>query len=98
MGPDLFTPKASFRAMHGYGWIHHGDNQDSDYDGDNRTIELSRSNNKTEGDNVSDWSAGLGYQFNLADADYLFGHKVMLAFLAGYSKHKQNLKNEYSTG
>ncbi len=88
----IFDKRLRIEGSYGYGWIHHGDNQDSDYAGDDRTFEFSRSNNKAKGDNISDWSAGLGYQFNLADADYLFGHKVMVAFLAGYSEHEQNLK------
>ena len=37
-----------------YGWIFDGDNQDSDYLGDNRTLEFSRSNNSTDDDYVWD--------------------------------------------
>lgn len=88
----IFGKRLRMEGSYGYGWIYRGDNQDSDYAGDNRTFEFSRSNNKTDDDNVSDWSAGLGYQFNLADADYLYGHKVALTLLAGYSEHKQNLR------
>lgn len=88
----IFDKRLRVEGSYGFGLIYRGDNQDSDYNGDNRTFEFSRSNNKTDEDNVSDWSAGLGYQFNLADADYLYGHKAALTILAGYSEHKQNLK------
>ncbi len=88
----IFDKKLRVEGSYGYGWIYHGDNQDSDYAGDNRTLEFSRSNNKTDDNNVSDLSAGLGYQFNLPDADFFYGHKVILTLLAGYSEHKQNLK------
>ncbi|MFH0827937.1 MAG: hypothetical protein V1919_02085 [Candidatus Omnitrophota bacterium] len=87
----IFDKKLRMEGSYGYGWIYHGDNQDSDFSGDDRTFEFSRSNNKAEGDNVLDWSAGLGYQFNLDNADYPSGSKVMLVFLAGYSCHEQNL-------
>ena len=75
-----------FRGYLQYGWIISGDNQDSDYLGDNRTFEFSRSNNSTDDDNTWDTSAGIGYQFNLGTG--LIG----FAPLFGYSYHEQNLR------
>ena len=53
------------RGALGYGWIFDGRNQDSDFQGNNRTGEFSRSNNRTEDGNVVDASFGMGYQFTL---------------------------------
>src|SRR3990172_5207531 len=44
------------------GLIFDGENQDSDYLGDNRTLEFSRSNNNSDAGNVWDASAGAGYR------------------------------------
>ena len=87
-----FDKKARIEGSYGYGWIYDGDNQDSDYLGDDRTWEFSRSNNKAEGDNVSNWSVGLGYQFNLDKiSDYLVCESAAITLLGGYSQHNQNL-------
>lgn len=88
----ILDKRLRIEGSYGYGWIYEGENQDSDYLGDNRTYEFSRSNNNTEDDNVSDWSIGVGYQFQLDNVDYLTSTKAMLAFLGGYSQHEQNLK------
>ena len=42
------------RGYFAYGIIMEGDNQDSDYNGDNRTLEFSRSNNSSDGRKVID--------------------------------------------
>jgi len=55
------------KAMLGYGWIVHGKNQDSDYNGNDRTQEFSRSNNSANGGYVWDGSIGLGYDFHPAE-------------------------------
>ncbi len=73
------------RGSIGYGWILDGDNQDSDYDGDNRTLEFSRSNNNSNNGNVMDASVGVGYPFE-PGPDWL-----KIAPLVGYSLHEQNL-------
>ena len=49
-----------------YGWIFDGDNQDSDYLGDNRTFEFSRSNNNTDDHYVWDASVAIGYPLRLS--------------------------------
>ena len=77
-----------FRATADYGWIRSGDNQDSDYLGDNRTLEFSRTNNDTSGDNVSDMSVALGYRFRIVQDRTV----TYLTPLAGYSRHEQNLR------
>jgi hypothetical protein len=69
----------------GYGSIFDGSNQDSDFLGNNRTLEYSRSNNRTVNDEVWDASVGIGYQVNLIH-DHL-----SVTPLIGYSYHKQNL-------
>jgi hypothetical protein len=76
-----------FRGSVAYGWIFDGDVQDSDYSGDNRTMEWSRSNSDGDDGDVVDASAGIGYPFS-------FGRKVEVGIrpLVGYSYHEQNLK------
>ncbi|MCX5795202.1 MAG: hypothetical protein NTY77_06905 [Elusimicrobia bacterium] len=80
------------KAMADYGWILHGKNQDSDYDGDNRTLEWSRSNNTSNGAYVWDSSFGLGYDFHPSQAWSLIP-------LMGASISTQKLvnKNGYQT-
>ena len=76
----------ALRGYAKYGWIFDGDNQDSDYLGDNRTLEFSRSNNSTDDDDVWDVSLAIGYPFR-------FGQTILGTFtpLLGYSYHEQNL-------
>ncbi|UCD79556.1 MAG: hypothetical protein JSW26_29895 [Desulfobacterales bacterium] len=77
----------ALRGYADYAWIFDGENQDSDYLGDNRTYEFSRSNNKADDDNVWDASLGIGYPFRT-------GQTVIATVtpLVGYSHHEQNLK------
>ena len=76
----------ALRGSYAYGWLFDGKNQDSDYFGDNRTGEFSRSNNTTEDDCVWDASLALGYPVR-------FGRTVIVTLtpLAGYSHHEQQL-------
>lgn len=76
----------------GYGQITDGKNRDSDYGGDNRTLEWSRSNNNGGG-SVFDLSLGLGFKYFLPAADSW----LMPQF--GLSLHRQNLEmtNGYQT-
>ena len=69
-----------------YGWVFEGDNQDSDYLGDNRTFEFSRSINRTDDNDVWDASLAVGYPFR-------FGQTIIgtITPLLGYSYHEQNL-------
>ena len=73
------------RGSIGFGWILDGDNQDSDYLGDNRTFEYSRSNNSADNGNVMDASVGVGYPFK-PGAGWL-----RMTPLLGYSLYEQNL-------
>lgn len=91
-GSVIIDKHFRIEGYYGYGWINNGENQDSDYSGDNRTWEFSRSNNTSDGDNVSDWSIGFGHQFNLGRAEYIACDNLTLTLLVGYSRHEQNLK------
>ena len=77
----------ALRGSVNYGWIFDGDNQDSDYLGDNRSFEFSRSNNSTDDGDVWDASIAVGYPFR-------FGQTVIgtVIPLVGYSHHEQELK------
>jgi hypothetical protein len=76
------------RARLGYGVIGSGTNQDSDYNGNNRTLEFSRSNNKAGGD-VFDASIGFGKKLRLRDLSA--GRSFYVTPLVGLSMHRQNL-------
>jgi hypothetical protein len=77
----------ALRGSADYGWIFDGENQDSDYAGNNRTLEFSRSNNSGDDEDVWDVSLAVGYPFR-------WGKSVISTItpLAGYSHHEQNLK------
>lgn len=76
----------AFRGAYAFGWIFDGKNQDSDYLGNNRSFEFSRSNNSTDDDTVWDGSLAVGYPAR-------FGRTVIgtITPLAGYSHHEQQL-------
>ncbi len=76
----------SLKASLDFGFILKGENQDSDYWGDNRTLEFSRSNNSSDDDFVLDASLGVGYRFLLAAGS------VSITPLFGVSLHKQNVR------
>lgn len=80
IGKRIYT-----RAYADYGFIFAGDNQDSDYDGDDRTLEFSRSNNSSDSGDLYDLSAGIGYIIRPRRS------YVALIPMAGYSYHKQDL-------
>lgn len=76
----------------GWGEIIDGKNQDSDYFGDNRTNEFSRSNNSADEGHVWDYSLGGGLRYPVKDLGPLFIEDNMwVSVLGGYSKHKQHL-------
>lgn len=75
------------RLAAAFGNIISGKNQDSDYSGNDRTLEWSRSENKSNGDNVIDLSVAGGYRIELQGASGL-----RVTPLLGYSYHKQNLR------
>lgn len=76
----------SLRGSADYGWVFDGDNRDSDYLGDNRTQEFSRSNNSADNGHLWDASMAVGYPFR-------FGRQVVATTtpLVGWSHHEQHL-------
>jgi len=76
------------RAKLGYGAVNSGTNQDSDYNGNNRTQEFSRSISKAGGD-VLDASIGLGKKLHLRELSK--GKSLYVTPLVGLSIHQQNL-------
>ena len=87
-GKFYFADGRQLRTRLGYGVINSVTNQDSDYDGNNRTLEFSRSNNKTGGD-VFDASIGMGKKFPLGSSDA--GQSIYAIPFVGLSIHQQNL-------
>src|SRR3989338_2741570 len=78
----------SLRGKLAYGRINSGSNQDSDYDGNNRTLEFSRSNNRGGGV-VRDGSLCLGRTLRLLNYD---GENFLsVTPSAGLSINRQNL-------
>ena len=73
------------RSAIAYATIYSGKNQDSDYDGDNRTDEFSRSNNNSDHGRLWDANIGFGPRFDFG-LDYF-----RLIPMAGYSYHVQHL-------
>lgn len=71
-----------------YGDIFSGENQDSDYHGDGRSQEFSRSNNRADSGEVWDGSVGGGMVF------FNRARTFSLTPLVGYSLHRQNLTME----
>lgn len=75
-----------FRGSFSYGWAMDGENQDSDYAGDNRSLEFSRSLSDIDDSTVMDLGGGLGYTLFLgANED------IRLIPIVGYSYHRQEL-------
>lgn len=66
-----------------------GDNQDSDYLGNHRTLEFSRSNNNVEKGTLIDFSVGIGHTSTLLATDRA---TFSLTPWLGYSTHLQNLR------
>lgn len=73
-----------FRGYIDWGTVFDGTNQDSDYAGNDRTMEFSRSNNNADDGSVWDFSGGLGFVYH---ANY----SLDVIPVAGFSVHKQNL-------
>lgn len=78
------------RGALGYGLILDGENQDSDYAGDNRTGEFSRSNNASDGDDLRDASLHAEYVFTYRDP--VVGGVSRIVPMLGHSYHEQNLR------
>ncbi len=82
------------------GKVVEGDNQDSDYLGDNRTFEFSRSNNQAGG-HVADLHGGVGYRIERLQPykiqPYTKRHYVMPMVGAFYSKQKLRMTDAVQT-
>ncbi|MCA9404018.1 MAG: hypothetical protein KC897_09570 [Candidatus Omnitrophica bacterium] len=80
-------------AEAGWGQIWSGENQDSDYAGNDRTSEFSRSNNKSDDGQVWDYSIAAGYRmyFENINDRLLIADNLQLTLLVGYSRHSQHL-------
>ena len=87
---DVYLADFYLRGNVAYGEIDSGNNQDSDYYGDNRTVEFSRSNNNAAGGEVADASIGFGYKFDTSDTSSKFRSYFMP--MLGYSLHTQDMK------
>ncbi len=72
------------RGLVGIGAILDGRNQDSDYAGDQRTLEFSRSNNDAGDGRVLDFSVAGGWEWS-------HGPGLRITPLLGYSRHEQRL-------
>ncbi len=79
------------RGDMGFGIISSGDNQDSDYRGNNRTEEFSRSNNKSNGKDVNDIKIAVGLNFALM-VNEATGAALHVTPLVGLSSHVQSFR------
>jgi hypothetical protein len=86
MGNSTAAYRTYVRGSVDYGWITDGTSRDSDYDGNNRTMEIFRSISVTEDDNVFDGVLGLGIEKDL------WHDSSTIGLLGGYSYHEQNLR------
>lgn len=87
VGARIFLNRYFLKGEAGYGFITDGRNQDSDFRGNDRTLEYSRSNNSSDDGSVWDLSGGLGYLYKFP----ALGGTFDLIPMAGLSYHKQNL-------
>ena len=71
-----------------FGAVISGDNQDSDYYGDNRTQEISRSLNGVDGNNVWDASIGAGPRFTFFDATMAICPRARLCRFRAGPEHR----------
>ena len=93
IGTSIHTPSNwVMDARFAYGTIFDGNNQDSDYDGNNRTQESFRGYANADEGNTIDTSIGFGYRALIIPAPARF-KKPILSFTpkVGFSYHAQNL-------
>jgi len=79
----LLNDTLCLRASLAYGWIYDGKIQDSDFAGNDRSQEFSRSNNSADEGSTLDGTIGIGYQFKAG--------RFRCIPMAGYSYSEQNL-------
>ncbi len=73
------------RGSAAYGGIARGVNEDSDYAGDNRTLEWSRSHNDAKGGYTADLDGSIGWRWHINEA-------WSVTPMAGYAWHRQSLR------
>lgn len=78
-----------FRADFDYGWILSGLDQDSDYRGNNRTLEFIRSTAQVNDDYVYDLTLGVGYLFDICDTG------LSIAPMVGYTHNEQHFRSTH---
>ncbi|HYE36089.1 autotransporter domain-containing protein [Methylocaldum sp.] len=88
---EITTPRGwHFDGKLGYAWVVDGDNQDSDFLGNDRTLEFSRSNNKADKGHMLDASLGVGHSFFIPMGND--PNRLSIIPMAGYSYQEQNLR------
>lgn len=85
----LFIDCIYLRGSADYGWICHGKNQDSDYNGDNKTDEFSRTTAKSDKGEVFDFNGGAGWQMGFC----LCGLELRIIPMIGYSYSEQHFQD-----
>lgn len=90
-GRVLFLDTLYVRGSADYGRIFHGSNQDSDYAGDDKTLEFSRSRADSNKGEVFDFSGGVGLQITLC----LCNAPLRLVPLIGYSYSEQHFRDSH---
>lgn len=89
----VIKDRVYIRSHLDYGMVATGDNRDSDYNGDNRTQEFSRSINGVDGNRVWDGSIGVGPRFSFFNATFIVC--PMLGY--GFSEQDFNIVDGYQT-
>ena len=81
----VIKDRVYIRGYLDYGMVVSGSNQDSDYNGDNRTQEFSRSVNGVDGNEVWDGSIGIGPRFSF------FESTMIVCPMLGYAISEQDV-------
>jgi len=88
---EITTPRGwHFDGTLGYAWIADGDNRDSDFLGNGRTLEFSRSDNKADKGHMLDASLGIEHAFFIPVGND--PSRLSLTPMAGYAYQEQNLR------
>ncbi len=82
----------------GFGWILDGHNRDSDYNGQDRSLEYSRSNNNADRGYVFDVSIAGGYQFVVIDKELFITPLFGLAYNSQYLRMTDGYQSIPATG
>lgn len=91
----LLYKRIYIRGYADYGRIFDGHNRDSDYAGNNKSHEFSRSKATADRGEVFDFSGGMGYQFYFGDCFGLLETDLTFTPIAGYSYHEQHIQDRH---